>query len=242
MDDKIIARRRKDLEQLRDRMRPDANSLVNQALSPSGGQDAGDLSNAPFHLGDEGTEEFMHDMNAALAENEVYLLQEIQEAIGRIAAGTYGSCEECGKGIAAERLEVIPYTRHCVTCAAATQAGIDINLNAGRPKSPADTLAPEGAMQQSYASDDEEGASISPGRNRAAYDQHAVGEPGGGSAIGGLAGSNSGDGSPEISNLQEAHGSGNFDVDDSRDPDSDVPQSGPTGGAVGGTPARKRSV
>jgi RNA polymerase-binding transcription factor DksA len=43
---------------------------------------------------------------------------DIQEALRRIEAGTYGACERCGGTIALERLEAIPYTRHCVTCPA----------------------------------------------------------------------------------------------------------------------------
>jgi hypothetical protein len=120
------------------------------------------------------------------------------------------------------------------------QSGLPVNLNSGRPLSPADTLAPEGAMQESWRRDNSD--PLGAGRNRAAVDEHAVGEPGGGAAIGGLAGSNSGDGSPEVSDLQDAAGSGEFDVDEARDDDQrETPLSGRSGGAVGGTPARKRA-
>ena len=71
-------------------------------------------------------------------------------------------------------------------------------------------------------------------------DIYAAGTAGGGTAVGGLAGSNEGNGDPRVSELQEATGSSNFDAEDDR-VDDDVPTSGPSGGAVGGTPARKRA-
>lgn len=46
-------------------------------------------------------------------------LDEIDEAAGRVAAGTYGICEVCGRAIGAERLEGRPTARRCVQDAAA---------------------------------------------------------------------------------------------------------------------------
>ena len=240
MNTQRVTKHRRQLEELRRRVGADARAVAQQALGPSGGQDGGDLSNAPYHLGDEGTEEFLHDMSAALAENETYLLGEIAAALARIDAGAYGTCESCGREIAAERLEAMPYARHCVQCAETQQTGLPVNLNTGRPSTPADTLAPEGAMQEDWRRQNSN-LTGSGRRNQAANDEHAAGEPGGGSAIGGLAGTNIGGGEPTISDLQDAAGSGEFDLDEARDDPADTPRSGHSGGAVGGTPARKRA-
>ena len=43
-------------------------------------------------------------------------LEEIDAALGRLDAGTYGLCEDCGKPVPAGRLEIIPYARRCVAC------------------------------------------------------------------------------------------------------------------------------
>ncbi|MGY2128414.1 TraR/DksA family transcriptional regulator [Blastococcus sp. SYSU DS0617] len=40
----------------------------------------------------------------------------IDQALERIAAGTYGSCVHCGAGIPEERLELRPYAGSCVAC------------------------------------------------------------------------------------------------------------------------------
>ncbi|RIK82756.1 MAG: hypothetical protein DCC67_06730 [Planctomycetota bacterium] len=235
---------RRQLEALRDRLRPAVNNLTEQTLKAAGGQASQELSNAPFHLGDAGTEEYLHDLNATLLENEEYLANEVQAALRRMDDASYGKCEACGKDIAAARLEAIPYTRYCIKCADSATNAPDVNLNKGRPHTPDDTLAPEGEMgewrgrnHQSAFTDLED--ENDRGRNRA--DVHAVGTPGGGGPAGGLAGTNEGHGDPDLSNLEDSMGSGNFDVEDARNDDRDEPRSGRSGGAVGGTPAGKRA-
>ncbi len=42
----------------------------------------------------------------------------IRAALWRIAAGTYGSCAQCGCDIPAARLAAVPTAAFCVTCAA----------------------------------------------------------------------------------------------------------------------------
>ena len=45
-------------------------------------------------------------------------LAQIDEALERVAAGTYGVCVACGQPIPAGRLEARPSARTCVACAA----------------------------------------------------------------------------------------------------------------------------
>ena len=44
------------------------------------------------------------------------VLKEIEDACIRIEDGTYGTCAGCAKPVPAERLEILPYARHCVAC------------------------------------------------------------------------------------------------------------------------------
>lgn len=44
-------------------------------------------------------------------------LGELDAALARVDAGTYGVCERCGRAIPAERLAVRPAARTCVACA-----------------------------------------------------------------------------------------------------------------------------
>jgi len=49
----------------------------------------------------------------SLSEN----LAEIEAALEKLEAGTYGQCEDCGQAIAPARLEAMPSARLCITCA-----------------------------------------------------------------------------------------------------------------------------
>jgi RNA polymerase-binding transcription factor len=53
---------------------------------------------------------------AAAAEATACELSEIQAALERIAAGTYGVCENCGHAIGRDRLRALPEVRRCVSC------------------------------------------------------------------------------------------------------------------------------
>ncbi|HEX5095680.1 MAG TPA: TraR/DksA C4-type zinc finger protein [Acidimicrobiia bacterium] len=44
----------------------------------------------------------------------------IERALIRLRYGTYGRCDECGSTIGAARLEALPATRHCISCASTT--------------------------------------------------------------------------------------------------------------------------
>jgi RNA polymerase-binding transcription factor len=56
--------------------------------------------------------------HCSLADSIAQVLDEIDEALGRIEAGTYGLCARCGQPISAPRLEALPYAVRCVDCAA----------------------------------------------------------------------------------------------------------------------------
>ena len=236
---------RKQLQELGKRIHATALSAEEQARAATGGDATGDLSSTPMHLGDVGSEAYDQELGATLLANEQYIETEILAALERIEKGSYGQCENCNKPIARERLKALPYARHCVSCASKLQEAPEVNLNDGRPKNWADgiglrsevspTAVPEGPNQ--FA--------------RTPNDIHAAGTPGGGSAIGGLAGTTVGIGDPDEDEdeLEEAMGSGNFDAtlaertvgEETEEEEVTDAYSGPTGGAVGGTPANKRA-
>ena len=69
------------------------------------------------HDPDGATTGFERQRVAALLDHVRGRLVELDDAIARIEAGTYGDCVDCGGAIAPERLEALPTTTTCVDCA-----------------------------------------------------------------------------------------------------------------------------
>ncbi len=78
------------------------------------------LRHARFHdVADEaeissGTLEVDHE--SAMAGTARESLRQIEHALGRIVAGTYGTCEGCQDQIDPRRLDALPKATLCVTC------------------------------------------------------------------------------------------------------------------------------
>lgn len=81
---------------------------------------AGDPSPVPTHPADADVEGL--DEQIALAQNEESLLEEVEAALARIEAGTYGKCVKCGRPIAKERLDALPWVATCIECARRDEA------------------------------------------------------------------------------------------------------------------------
>ena len=68
------------------------------------------------HLADTATETYDRELDYTLEENSGHVLSEIEAALQRIEAGTYGICTNCGKQIPEERLEALPWATLCIDC------------------------------------------------------------------------------------------------------------------------------
>lgn len=60
---------------------------------------------------------FEREQLATLREQTQRRLVDLDDALARVDAGTYGRCETCGRPIGEARLEALPATRLCVRCA-----------------------------------------------------------------------------------------------------------------------------
>ena len=68
------------------------------------------------HLAETATATLDREIDYTLEENSEHVLSEIEGALKRIEAGTYGVCVNCGKPIAEERLSAIPWATYCIDC------------------------------------------------------------------------------------------------------------------------------
>lgn len=65
---------------------------------------------------DLASEERAREINFILSDRDRAKSQQIDDALARIADGSYGVCESCGLEIADERLRILPFTRLCRDC------------------------------------------------------------------------------------------------------------------------------
>ena len=56
----------------------------------------------------------------SIEQNTIDLLGKVRHALSRIDSGGYGICERCGDAIPVERLDALPYSTLCVSCASKT--------------------------------------------------------------------------------------------------------------------------
>jgi len=83
---------------------------------------ASQSSNADDEHDPEGTTiAFERQQVVALLDLARRRLADVEAALARREAGTYGICETCGRPIAAERLAARPAARDCIDCAGRTR-------------------------------------------------------------------------------------------------------------------------
>ncbi len=106
---------RRRLTDLLNRLDGEQAHLRDEAFRP--GSANGGATDEPMRPDDLGGARLEEEMTLNLLENEERLAAEIREALERLDVGTYGRCVACGQPIPARRLQAIPYTPHCITCA-----------------------------------------------------------------------------------------------------------------------------
>ena len=98
-----IALFQKKLEELRSRIQAGLN-MVNKAVTEP------DTSKGySQHQADEGTDDFVKNINLEVSSKETNMLRQIDRALEKIQEGTYGVCDLTGEEIPMKRLEAIPY-------------------------------------------------------------------------------------------------------------------------------------
>jgi DnaK suppressor protein len=80
------------------------------ALQWESGDGAGD------DQADTGSKTFEREHELSLVNNQRDLLSQVERAVGKLEAGTYGVCESCGRPIPKARLKARPDVTLCVAC------------------------------------------------------------------------------------------------------------------------------
>jgi DnaK suppressor protein len=110
------------LEHQRELLKAERNNYTRQAAELRAQAEALALEHEPGDVqfdeegGEGGTANVDRELDLHLSAQAQAAIEEIDAALAKIAAGTYGSCESCGNPVPRARLEALPHARLCVSC------------------------------------------------------------------------------------------------------------------------------
>jgi len=130
----FLGKQKSKLLQLRDNLLDSMTGISRDTLrSHAEGSEASAFG---MHQADAGSDAYDRDFALSLLSQEQDALYEIEEALKRVDAGTYGVCEMSGRPIPDARLEAIPFARLTVEC----QTQIEKQKRAMRVRQPVKSL------------------------------------------------------------------------------------------------------
>jgi len=103
---RLLAEKQRVLEEMRE--------LQTTNLKQSITDQVGEISRYSYHLGDTASLSYDREFSMGLAERQQKYLEQIDDALGRIADRTYGICRVTGEPIPRERLEEVPVAKYSV--------------------------------------------------------------------------------------------------------------------------------
>lgn len=110
------ARSPKNLEAVESKLREERENLLRQVGELEARQSGEDDVDGYDDEGEPETATYERERDLSLLENARDLLDQVERALGKIADGTYGVCESCGKSIEAARLKALPHASLCISC------------------------------------------------------------------------------------------------------------------------------
>lgn len=75
-------------------------------------------------IADKAANSYTKEFLFSQSNNERFILQLVEEALGRIKNGGYGECVACHEELQQKRLEAVPWARHCVPCQEKQEQGL----------------------------------------------------------------------------------------------------------------------
>jgi DnaK suppressor protein len=113
--DRFLHEQRNLLLAERDAYLRQAESLQAEAEQLAEDMEPGDIQ-FDEESGEGGTLNVERERDLALSAQARAAVEEIDRALAKLDAGTYGVCEQCGQPIKKARLKALPYAALCVDC------------------------------------------------------------------------------------------------------------------------------
>jgi len=101
------------LQQERTELQAQLSTIEEDAFSSTQSDLAGDVG-LDDESADAGTATFEREKDLSIEQNVRDLLHKIDGALKRMAEGTYGVCDRCGRPIEKTRIKALPYVDLCI--------------------------------------------------------------------------------------------------------------------------------
>jgi RNA polymerase-binding protein DksA len=104
----------------RERLQREIDAL-GEGINASNFQEDEGTDKVSMDPADDASELFEREKNLTVLNTLQISLEDVDTALGKLDAGTYGICENCGKPIGVKRLEAMPSARYCIDCQSALE-------------------------------------------------------------------------------------------------------------------------
>lgn len=108
---------------LRERLLQQKQEIVNMYKQDvRAGQESAD--DGTEDIVDRANNSYNRELMFSLSDGERQLVLQIDAALRRMDEGTYGRCANCGRQIALQRLQAVPWARFCIDCQELAEKGL----------------------------------------------------------------------------------------------------------------------
>ncbi|MEX2537717.1 MAG: TraR/DksA C4-type zinc finger protein [Actinomycetota bacterium] len=109
-------KRPKDYSAVEEKLRAEREDLVRQIGEIEARYSGDEKVDQRDDEGEPETITYERERDISLLDNAQDLLDQVDRALQKIEAGTYGVCANCGKNIEAARLRALPHASLCISC------------------------------------------------------------------------------------------------------------------------------
>lgn len=112
--------------------RDELRRIIHDELLATQREEFVELAGQVHDSGDESIAELLIGIDLAGRQRELEEMQDVEAALERIAAGSFGECMDCGDDINRSRLDAYPTAKRCLRC----QTHYETMQRAGRDATP----------------------------------------------------------------------------------------------------------
>ena len=106
----------------------DMETTLSARIGREADQGRGEFIDSAHDAGDASVADAMASEQFTEAEHDAVVLQQVRDALNRLADGTFGTCIVDGGPIEEERLEALPWTPYCLKHATRLEAAASARM------------------------------------------------------------------------------------------------------------------